>query len=115
MQIVKKAILARLHKVEARGGELWWKGLSDAEKRAYLKKHPNSKYGKQNTGTGVKKKKSVKVGKSSKDNIRKMLDQTTNQITNVEGMNIDKDVKEKTLDAIRSFRDKLKKQLRGLK
>src|ERR1035437_602289 len=27
------------------GGDAWWKGLSKEQKAAYLKSHPNSKYG----------------------------------------------------------------------
>lgn len=32
--------------VEAKGASAWWRGLSPARKRAYLERHPNSKYAK---------------------------------------------------------------------
>lgn len=36
--------LRHYKKVQSKNSSAWWKSLSDKQKKAYLKKHPNSKF-----------------------------------------------------------------------
>lgn len=63
----KDAAKARVKRSAAKAtskGIVWWKGLTAAQKKAYLARHPNSKYGKKGGGTTVSRRKAKEVRSS---------------------------------------------------